>query len=135
MRKMTTGEMIDQLRVGDVATNDSGEVVAYDETGILVTWNACETTACLREAKPFEITELGTGKDLWTVEPKFVSFKEAQEAFVEEGKSIIFHQHPELQYKFVPGEADHFQQLANDSLELKELIKGDWIILNRDRKL
>lgn len=134
MKNLTTGEMIDRLRKGDTAQNESGEVVGYDEAGKLVTWYVSEDVEYLRDTKPFEVTEVGAGKDMWTIDPKFVSFREAQEAMVNEKKSIIFYQHEEQQYKFMPGDGDHFTQLANDSLQLEELVKGRWIVINHDRK-
>lgn len=134
MKDMTTGEMIDRLRAGDTATNGSGEVVAYDESGRLMTWYASEVVDYIRDTKPFEVTEAGAGTDLWTIEPKFVSFQEAQDALVNENKSVIFYQEEELQYKFTPGDGDHFERLANDSLRLEELVKGRWIVINHERK-
>lgn len=134
MKNLTTGEMIDRLRTGDTAKNASGEVVGYDEAGKLVTWYVSEEVEYLRDTKPFEVTEVGAGTDLWTIEPKFVSFQEAQDALVNEKKSIIFYQEEELQYKFSPGDGDHFTRLASDSLQLEELVKGKWIVINHERK-
>lgn len=134
MKDLTTGEMIDRLRKGDTAKNATGEVVGYDEHENLVTWYASETVDYLRSTKPFVVTESGAGTDLWTIEPRFVSFQEAQDAFVNEKKSIIFYQDEEQQYKFSPGDTDHFVQLGHDSIELNELVNGKWLVLNHERK-
>ena len=133
MKNLTTGEMIDRLNMGDTALNESGQVVKYNENGILVMWHEGEVEPLLREEVPFEIAVSSVGQEKWKITPHFVTFQEAQEAHINENKTIIFYHEEELQYSFTPGEYGQFQSLGNDDINLGELINGNWIIVNRSR--
>lgn len=133
MKNLTTGEMIDRLNMGDTALNESGQVVKYNQHGILVMWHEGEVEPSLREEVPFEITVSSVGEEKWDITPHFVTFQEAQEAYMNENKTIIFYQTESLQYPFTPGKYGQFQSLGNDDINIGELIKGNWIIVNRSR--
>lgn len=133
MKNLTTGEMIDRLNRGDTALNESGQVVKYNEKGILVMWHEGEVEPILREEVPFDITVSSVGQEKWEITPHFVTFQEAQEAYMNENKTIILYQSDSLQYPFTPGEYGQFKSLGNDDINIGELIKGNWIIVNRSR--
>lgn len=131
MKNLTTGEMVNRLNGGDRAVNQRGIVVGYDSSGRLLSWREEDEMPTDYLGNEFQLDSFHVGTDMWDITPQFVTFFEAQEAFMKHKKTIIFYQHEELQYTFVPEKYGHFQQLGNDGVDLGELIEGRWIIVNR----
>ena len=131
----TTGEMIDQLQMGDTATSDTGVSVGYDPSGILYCWFGTELEEGWLNASPFSVSKAGVSSDAWTLNRKFVSFQEAMDAYTNDNKTVIFYQEENLQYEFASGVFGHFERLNSDNISLEELVNGRWIVVNRSRRL
>ncbi|WP_442638059.1 hypothetical protein [Rossellomorea marisflavi] len=128
MKGLTTGEMLDRLFIGDVATNQDNVTVFYNDKGDLQT-SRPDTEAVER----YEFSLKDVAKDKWDITHSFVTFQEAMQAF-EDNKTVIFHLHEDSLYTFNPQDGGRFKDLSNDSIELRELIVGRWIIVNRARE-
>lgn len=130
-QKMTTGQMIDQLQVGDIATSATGLHAAYEPSGVLYCWSGEKLENDWINASPFGVSHESVGADTWTIKRKFVDFQEAMQAYTNEGKRVIFYQEEALQYAFEPGMGGTLEGIANDSITLQEMVKGKWIVVNR----
>ncbi|MEH6941496.1 hypothetical protein [Bacillus sp. JJ722] len=128
--KFTTGQMIDRLGLNDVAVNQKGWMVGYDHKGNLLTWDKDEEKPTSKESNEFSIYFPWVNKDIWEINYHFVSFEEAQHAHVKEKRTVVLYQTEDLQYRFIHGEYGHFKQLADDGIDLDELIEGKWLIEN-----
>lgn len=128
MPKLTTGQMIDQLGWNDTAVNQDGYKVGYDHKGNLLWWEKNEEKPGIKEGNEFAIYFFWVKDDTWEINHHFVDFEEAQRANAEDNKTVVYFHNEATQYRFVPGEYGHFQQLANDGIGLNELTKGKWII-------
>lgn len=121
---LTTGEMIDQLKVGEVAENDTGFTqVFYDEkTGYLVFTTKGNLSKIYYK---FEFNVDGKGEK-WRILPKYVSFEEAMEAL---NKGKITHFHP-FHNQSVTVHPDANLQGWIETYTWKDLITGKWTIEN-----
>lgn len=128
MKGLTTGEMLDRLSIGDVATNQDNVTVFYNEKGDLQT-----SRSNIETVERYEFSLKDVAKDKWDITHSFVTFQEAMQAF-EDNKTVIFHLHEDSLYTFNPQDGGRFQDLSNDNIELRELIAGRWIIVNRARE-
>ncbi|WP_299831794.1 hypothetical protein [uncultured Metabacillus sp.] len=132
---LTTGQMIDRLKVGDIAETEarksdafiSGEYVNYvtiTDEGLI---SFCDETGNHRPFLLFSLSDENR-KLMWRIIPKYVRFHEAMSAH-EFGKTVTYHHDKELTYTFKKElETGQFDQLANDSICLHELIEGAWTI-------
>jgi hypothetical protein len=115
---LTTGQMIDQLKDGEVAESIDGEYEAYWHNGLLEFRD--------RHGDVQETIIKSDQKRKWRILPKYVSFEEAYEAG-KQGKVVNFHYKDGMVHRI-----EHF----DDSLDenglscycLRELIEGDWSI-------
>jgi hypothetical protein len=122
---LTTGEMIDRLKVGEVAVNQDGWKVTFGRKGDLLYFHESQEPD---EENKFTMSLMFLKKDRWRILPRYVSFEEAYEAG-KQGKVINFHYEDGVVHKI-----EHF----DDSLDenglscycLRELIEGDWSIEN-----
>lgn len=132
---LSTGQMIEQLRVGDEAEYKySDKMVDYHlivqklASGAIVVVKNGDHKAYIGQelvlnAKVMSYT--------WTLYSKYVSFYEAMKAHEQEKKTITYHQSDELKYTFVHElVTGQFEGLSNDNLCLYELIEGKWTIDN-----
>jgi hypothetical protein len=91
---LTTGQMIDQLKIGEVAVNQEGYKVKYGDTGIdLLFFEPNEELIeprVMESADKFIIHGVWVRKDKWRILPKYVSFEEAMKA-LKEGKTVYCH--------------------------------------------
>lgn len=122
---LTTGQMIDKLKVGEIAV---GEV---SELGTVI-------QVIKRESGGIKLLEDGFGERTlmldggvvdsvkWRIQPNYVSFEEAMKA-LEQGKRIRWISIDGADsIRFHPGEYD--DEDAIDDLTLKDLIEGSWEI-------
>ena len=117
---LTTGEMIDRLKVGEVAEvankpfeqlETKGKTVAYDQQ-------------CIKWQDSFQELFINsyTTKLMWTIRPKYVSFEEAMKA-VSEGKTAVMHRWGKQKTYFNKDGAG-----AKVKYEFNELLNGKWTI-------
>lgn len=127
MELLTTGQMIDNLNIGDEAefTDCAGaefkkQKVIRNENGIF--WK--ET------GNVFEVSDF-ISKVKWRIIPHYVSYEVAMKAHKEEKKTIVYHYDGELKYEFRHElETGQFDKLASDNLCLYELLEGKWSVKN-----
>jgi hypothetical protein len=121
---LTTGEMIDRLKVGEVAESKS-----MSWRGVIVnSKRVIKDNGVIRFEDSDEILSLNAQimDSQWRILPKYVSFEKAYEAG-KQGKVVNFHYKDGMIHRI-----EHF----DDSLDenglscycLRELIEGDWSI-------
>lgn len=119
---LTTGQMIDRLKVGEIAV---GEVDDYgievevfkNETGHIL---FCDTEAFL-ETSAEMVDEVK-----WRIEPKYVSFEEAVKAW-KQGKRIKWISPDRTHEKYIHTK-NHDNPLTLYNLTFRDLIEGSWEI-------
>lgn len=117
---LTTGQMIDTLKVGEVAESpDRGYEVQRTERGIVFS-----------DRNPLEINSIAIDCK-WRILPKFVSFDDAMKAH-EAGMVVFYHGHidvVELWDKLLPDQK-HIRVSSTDLGEysLLGMWKGKWTI-------
>lgn len=122
---LTTGQVIDRLRIGEEAFNQDGYGIKYGHKGDLLYFEKGKEP---NSEDKFAAYYPFVRNDKWRINYLFVSFDEAQKAHAEEGKTIIYWHSEEQKYRFVYGEYGQFKQLADDGIELHELVEGEWTI-------
>ncbi|KNE22464.1 hypothetical protein [Virgibacillus pantothenticus] len=134
---LTTGEMIDQLKVGEIAELEEGKGIpkkyglSYSHVCKTkegdIKW--CKKDRSLPSSSPIEIYgHVITWK--WRILPNYVTFYEAMKAH-QERKTVTYHHDEDLKYTFVcESEPYQFESLYYDSINLHELIDGKWTIEN-----
>lgn len=77
---LTTGQMIDRLKVGEIAEDKNGDKIFIEKDG------------SLRTLPNHQIVTMSdyTMLSKWRILPKYVTFSEAMKA-IEEGKNVICH--------------------------------------------
>lgn len=119
---LTTGQMIDQLKPGEIAEAVKG------------TCNGCKVKKTeVNEIIPhnysgnfMELTTFAMNT-MWRITPEFVSFNEAIEAY-QEGKEIESYLH-DLDNRF----ADYSNCIRNaneQEISIDEILNGKWLIKN-----
>jgi hypothetical protein len=127
---LTTGQMIDRLKVGEVA-----ECIAGDNKGAKVQYAKQRKgryflqviDSRTNEKKIFVIKDYHQ-KSKWRILPKYVSFEEAMKAH-QEGKTVFYHT---ADGKKIPVYKDFrfakLRELAINDYPLLELVNGRWTI-------
>lgn len=129
MKNLTTTQMLEQLGLEDVAVNQEGNHVAYDHKGNLLMWFEGEERPQVKDGNEYVLYYPWVKNDRWEINYHFVDFEEAQLAHARDNKTVVYYHSEEMQYKFVPGETDHFRQLSNDGIALSEITDGKWVIV------
>ncbi|WP_243299121.1 hypothetical protein [Bacillus litorisediminis] len=121
---LTTGQMIDRLKVGEVAENQSGmtkvfydfptRTLVYDIEGNL-------SKKCL----PFDIS-MDSVNERWRILPKYVTFEEAMKAR-REGKGVKFHYENGTIY-IGKGSKMKLKDSWFASKTFDDLVEGKWTI-------
>ena len=115
---LTTGQMIDQLKIGEVAESKNQRAY-YDNCQLIV------ENKLTGEKKPFTIW-IGDKSPKWRILPYYVSFEEAYKAG-KQGKTINFHADNGVVHTI-----EHFDDSLDEnrlsSYSLRELIEGNWSI-------
>ena len=125
---LTTGQMIDQLKTGDIAEGVEG---FYKGTKLEKT--DCGEILYLNRDKSHSINnffELNcfTDKAKWRIIPKFITFGEAMIAHSNK-RTVAYHHDQETKYIFEHSlEPNQFKELYEDSICLHELVNGNWTI-------
>lgn len=128
LKKLSTAQMIEQLGFYDTAVNQSGYQVGYDQKGNLLMWEKGKEKPGIKEGNEFTLYFPYVRKDHWEIQHHFVDFDEAMKVHAEEKKTVVYYHDENLQYRFEYGTYGNFQPLANDGIELKDLVDGKWII-------
>jgi hypothetical protein len=122
---LTTGQMIDRLKVGEVA-----ESKPMSWRGVIVNpKRVIKDNGVIRFEDSDEILSLNAQimDSQWRILPKYVSFEEAIKAY-KEGKDITYHHNTESKYTFKHRYFISFNNLCLDSIGFHELIEGKWTI-------
>lgn len=114
---LTTGEMIDQLKVGEIAQDKNGEIVRRGNEGI-------ETS----EGKFINCNYLFLSQK-WHILPKYVSFEEAMQA-LKEGKRVSFTFLNEDDFEETIYIKNYFgaKSSLRQEIEWRDLFKPNWVI-------
>ncbi|UAT29453.1 hypothetical protein K7T73_12670 [Bacillus badius] len=116
---LTTGQMIDQLQVGERVEAEDGSIAEKLADGE-IRWvdNGCVTVRMSAQ----------NINSRWRILPQYVSFEEAIKAR-KEGKGIKLHRKNETTY-ISSGSSMKLKDGWLAHLTLDDLIKGDWTIEN-----
>jgi hypothetical protein len=114
---LTTGQMIDRLKPGEVAESKNRKAY-YDSNCQLI-----EESKATGEKRPFTIWS-GDKSPIWRIIPRYVSFEEAKEAF-KQGKTICCYiENKKITYS--PDGVDIYSQV--DAPSWYEIFEGEWTI-------
>jgi hypothetical protein len=124
---LTTGQMIDQLKDGEIAKSTDGEYEAYWHNGLLEFRD--------RHGDVQETIIKSDQKRKWRILPKYVSFEEAKVAY-ENGKIIGLHNdNSERVTYFKKVNNEHLYSFNKEnwsfffaSLTWREILEGKWTI-------
>ncbi|MCT1575682.1 hypothetical protein M3E13_15560 [Oceanobacillus kimchii] len=118
---LTTGQMIDQLRVGQIAVDKLGNEIFMEKD------NSLRTLPNLEIVTLTDFTVLSKWRILPM--PNYVSFEDAMKAYKENKKTITYHHDSDTIYTFVyENTPNQFERIYYDSISLPELLKGKWTI-------
>lgn len=121
---LTTGQMIDQLKVGEMAECEHGKWSAkWDGHNLL--FNFIENGGGRNTLKVSDVTRK------WRILPNYVSFEKAMKA-LKDGRSAILH-NGNFEYKFTPVECiaetlEYYKDAGADFLEWRDLFNSKWTI-------
>lgn len=119
--ELTFGQVIDQLKVGEIATSDKMTTIKYNEDGVLVNFS--------EEHKVEQKVVILTGysqTDKWKIQPSYVSFVEAMTE-LENGEIIEFHK-DEYQFRFKKENQFTLLEMAQAHLTIADLVDGKWLV-------
>lgn len=116
---LTTGQMIDKLKVGEIAESKSLQVIK-GECGTIYIHNEHGKTNYV-----LTIFDHVTNEK-WRIRPNYVSFEEAIKAY-KEGKEIVFHKNGKT-YHFLKNGCNFFLALGKDCVSLIEMLSDYWTI-------
>ena len=120
---LTTGEMIDTLKVGEVAVGVDGY---YQETKLRMTDHHEIVYAIGKSSSANNFFELNafSHKAKWRILPHYVSFDEAMEA-LKEGKPVALHRYSMPEKTIFR----HWYKLeTRNDLTFSDLFNGNWTI-------
>jgi hypothetical protein len=124
---ITTGQMIDQLKMNHVAESNYENCKTFvikKEHGYFMHVNEQKLEDGL--GLPFQITVPAIIKAKWRILPKFVTLEEAKKAF-EEGKIIGWHLEGDRTLNFC---RDNDELTDPMTIKIKRLFEGKWTIEN-----
>ncbi|MGK4040823.1 hypothetical protein AB0Y20_00880 [Heyndrickxia oleronia] len=121
MDKLTTGQMIDQLKIGEVAEDENGWCVAFDEERVLRFYSSRDEID--GKGTKYWISNEDTNAK-WRIIPKFVSFEKAIRAF-KEGKLIK--SWTDNDYEIHYGEY-LLNNLTEETITFNEILNAKWTI-------
>jgi hypothetical protein len=113
---LTTGQMIDRLKVGEVAEARPWDGMPIGKIRVTKTYDGA---ICFENSNDcLSLNQLNTSLQ-WRILPRYVSFEEAMKAF-KEGKRVAL---------YISGYKETFRLNEElDSLTLRDLIEGKWTI-------
>lgn len=126
---ITTGQMIDRLKVGELAESNERADLRVKNTAIGILYVNDEGERDKRKGIDgyFFVNGSYIKNMKWRILPNYVSFEEAMKAHKEK-KTVTYHDE-ELKYTFEYGlDPQQFEQLYYDSISLHELVEGKWTI-------
>ncbi|WP_163526646.1 hypothetical protein [Halobacillus ihumii] len=123
---LTTGQIIDRLKIGQIAESESGDLVEWaPQTGDLRFAPSGDKFRKNEHSRRMNKVYLN---ERWRIQPKYVSFGEAMIAHSKK-KTVTYHHNDELRYRFEHSlDTGQFKELSSDNLCLHELIEGKWTI-------
>lgn len=121
---LTTGQMIDRLKVGEVAEGkNNGWKVKYNRKLDLIIVENVEDV----EGDRFLTNAVWVESDKWRIFPKYVSFEEAVQA-VRDGKTPYLHVDGKKIAFFQKTNFQSINTAWNLYLTLGDLLNGEWTI-------
>lgn len=126
---LTTGQMIDRLRVGEVAEDKFGKYTAEFEKGNIQIYLVTETFGTIEKRRYGDALSRNILGLEWWILPKYVSFEEAMKA-VKDGYTVQYHNGVPTEKKITPFEAGHHRVGITSISEcsLLRLYEGKWTI-------
>lgn len=122
---LTTGQMIDKLKVGEKAEGKKHDwIVERTESGLTFRDKFGRILSHYGD-NGYVVLNQTVFSNKWRILPKYVTFEEAMKA-LKEGKEVNFIANNNYTYKIVPNM--HFKALENDHIHWKDLLEGRWII-------
>ncbi|CDQ39521.1 hypothetical protein [Virgibacillus salexigens] len=123
---LTTGEMIDQLTVREVAISQSGDEASWEGGELMFepsTHKIMENNFSRRMNKVYQ-------NENWKIRPRYVSFEEAMKA-LREGKEVRLH-YREFDYYVVNKDLMHDMLIKLDIADasFNTMLTGKWTIEN-----
>jgi hypothetical protein len=113
---LTTGQMLDVLRVGEIAEGSTHWEVRKLDDGSVVELNS---------GNQFKL-DIGFLNESWRIIPKYVSFEDAMKA-LEAGKKVSFYDH---QWQTTFDKYDYLENKQLGGYAFKDLFQGTWVIEN-----
>lgn len=127
MKWLTTVEMIEKIKTGEVAKSNPGELFYVKRNGKNLEMFRSRHELKRGTPNDFTVNDL-TAHRLWYILPEFVSFEEATEA-LRDGKEIEFHKDGKS-YLF---DKHHLVNNLKDSggirATFRDLLEGKWSIV------
>jgi hypothetical protein len=120
---LTTGEMIDKLKPGEVAESKPTEWCGAPVGSFRVT-KTQNGAICFDDSGDYMPLNEFNMRLQWRILPKYVSFEEAKEAF-KQGKTICCHLEKEV-CRYSPDSVDIYSQV--DAPSWYEILEGKWTI-------
>ena len=123
---LTTGQMIDQLKRGEVAENLEGYKVTYGRKGDLLLYNDNKDLEAEGDCK-FSTNYEWIKNDKWKILRNYVSFNVAYQS-LKTGNIVRFHGEDGIRY-----DIEDFEVAISDygigDYSLEDLVEGKWEVL------
>ncbi|GGB43472.1 hypothetical protein GCM10011409_21360 [Lentibacillus populi] len=110
---LTTGEMIDRLKVGEIAEGTAEYEVTRTNKGIVFS-----------DGVPLYVNSFALDIK-WRILPNYVSFEKAMQA-IKNGRNVVFHD-KETERKIYTHAYQHFS-IFFEEYNWNDLLTGDWTI-------
>lgn len=127
---LTTGQLIDKLKIGEVAVPDNKLYLPVKRVAEGIIWVNPKTYEQSEVHQDFFRVTGSTMSIRWKIIPRYVDFYTAMRAY-EKGKDIVYHHSEDKTYTFTNGLHSIFYRLFEDSISLHELIRGKWTIIEQ----
>jgi hypothetical protein len=125
---LTTGQMIDRLKVGEVAIPDDEKYLAVKRTKDGFIWVDRDTHEQSKIHQDYFKIHCYTIRLKWRILPRYVSFEEAMKA-LREGKKVRFHVREGKSIPFTSQSyLENIYSVHGCSLSWEYLLEGKWTI-------
>ena len=119
--QLTTGQVIDRLKVEEVAVNQSGFKLKYGQKGDLLLFEGDEEPG--GEDK-FTLYYPFVENDRWSIIPKYVEFEEAMEG-LKDGKVVTLHIR-DVEHSF--SQENYFQTFVDKGITISDFCNGKYTV-------
>jgi hypothetical protein len=118
---LTFGQVIDQLKLGEIAVSNKMNTMKYDTNGVLVYFN--------EEHKGEQKVVIQSGysqADKWKIQSSYVAFDVAMDE-LEDGNIIEFHKDGH-EFRFKKENEYTLSEMARAGITFADLLNGNWKI-------